>query len=537
MPLPPLRAQEILVVAEIGGGLPAGDLDHPCRQGIDEVAVVGDENQRPLIALERIEQDFLGLQVEVVGRLVEEQQVGGLEQQDGQGQAVALAAGEDTDLLVDIVAMEEEGAEQVAQFRHHVEGGNPGDLLQHRQLPIEGVGLVLGEVGQHQPRPFLALPFKRCFDPGQQAHQRRLAGAVGADQGHPLAAFDGQFDVAKHRVCAIAVAHPVELHRQAPALGRDRKLEGDALAFGGEVDALDLLQLLDAALHQRCLDVVVAKLVDERLDLGDLLVLAAFGFAQSSHLFVACGEVAGVATGIVSQFGVPDFDDFGDHLVKEEAVVGDEHHGERVVGQILFQPVAGGEVEMVGRLVEQQQVRPAQQQLGQGNAHLPTAREVLARLVAVGLRKTEPLEDPGHLGLHGIAAALQEFLLKMGVAVEVGRKVAATDALLQYGNFRLDGQQLVEGAARLGKEAAPGMLQAVLRQVADQGAAGYRDGAGVGFVLTGQQAQQGGLAGAVLAAQADPLARAQVPIDGIEHGLAGETLGDVDQLKHGLVIA
>ncbi len=39
-------------------------------------------------------------------------------------------------------------------------------------------------------------------------------------------------------------------------------------------------------------------------------------------------------------------------------------------------------------------------------------------------RETEPLEHPGHLGLHGVAAALQELLLQLRVAVEVGLPVA-----------------------------------------------------------------------------------------------------------------
>ncbi len=104
----------------------AGHLDHPGGQGVDEVAVVGDEDQRPLIAAQGVEQHLLGLQVEVVGRFVEEQQVGRAQQQDGQGQAVALAAGEDADLLVHVVAVKEEGAEQVAQLRAPCRRGRPG---------------------------------------------------------------------------------------------------------------------------------------------------------------------------------------------------------------------------------------------------------------------------------------------------------------------------------------------------------------------------------------------------------------------------
>ena len=51
----------------------------------------------------------------------------------------------------------------------------------------------------------------------------------------------------------------------------------------------------------------------------------------------------------------------------------DQHVSVRIGSQILFQPVAGFEIEMVGRLVKQKQVGLVQQQLGQRDAHLPAA--------------------------------------------------------------------------------------------------------------------------------------------------------------------
>ena len=80
------------------------DLHHAGCQGIDKIAVMGDEDQRPLIPAKRIEKNLLGLKIEVVGRLVEEQQVGGTQQQNGQSQTVALPPGKHRDALVNIVS-------------------------------------------------------------------------------------------------------------------------------------------------------------------------------------------------------------------------------------------------------------------------------------------------------------------------------------------------------------------------------------------------------------------------------------------------
>ena len=70
--------------------------------------------------------------------------------------------------------------------------------------------------------------------------------------------------------------------------------------------------------------------------------------------------------------------------VEEEAIVRDEDDRVGVGVEILLEPVARLEIEVVGRLVEQQQVGLAQQQLGQRDAHLPAAGEGLGRPLEVG---------------------------------------------------------------------------------------------------------------------------------------------------------
>ena len=61
------------------------------------------------------------------------------------------------------------------------------------------------------------------------------------------------------------------------------------------------------------------------------------------------------------------------HLVEEVTVVGDGHHSPREVMEEALQPGDGLRVQMVGRLVEQQHVGRAQQQLAQRHPALLTA--------------------------------------------------------------------------------------------------------------------------------------------------------------------
>ena len=159
----------------------------------------------------------------------------------------------------------------------------------------------------------------------------------------------------------------------------------DALALRRHLDALDLLEHLDAALHLRRLGGLVAEAVDELLHPGNLLVLMLLGLAQPLDAFGLCIEVLGVVADVVGDRAQRQVGDAADHRVEEVAVVGDQDDGVRVAAEVVLEPVAGLQVEMVGRLVEEQQARLAQQQLGQRQTHLPATREVL-RLGARNLR-------------------------------------------------------------------------------------------------------------------------------------------------------
>ena len=65
-------------------------------------------------------------------------------------------------------------------------------------------------------------------------------------------------------------------------------------------------------------------------------------------------------------------------------VVADDEDGAVVVGDKAAQPLDALEVQVVGRLVQQQQVGMTQEELGERDAHLPAARELGARALKVG---------------------------------------------------------------------------------------------------------------------------------------------------------
>ena len=80
-------------------------------EAVEEHAVVADDHGAAGEILQRVLERAQRLGVEVVGRLVEEEDVGAGLEQLGEMDAVALAAGERADLLLLVAALEVEGAD------------------------------------------------------------------------------------------------------------------------------------------------------------------------------------------------------------------------------------------------------------------------------------------------------------------------------------------------------------------------------------------------------------------------------------------
>ena len=174
----------------------------------------------------------------------------------------------------------------------------------------------------------------------------------------------------------------------------------------------------------------------------------------------------------------------------------DDDQRAAAAGEFAFQPFDGGEIEMVGRLVQQQDV-------GRGRQH---ARQRGAARLAAG-------------EMRGVFVAVQPELLQQIARLVV--VVAGAEAGLDIGER--------------GGEAGEIRL---LRQIADGGAGLHEAAAAVGLDQPGRDLQQRRFAGAVAADQADALGRRDRQFDARQQRRAAEGQRDVFQLdqrrRHGL---
>jgi len=88
--------------------------EHAIAQAPQELPVVRHEQHRPVEVLQGIEQHLLRRQIEVVGRLVEDQEIRRVQEHACENEPCLFAARERADFLVGVVAGELKGAREAA---------------------------------------------------------------------------------------------------------------------------------------------------------------------------------------------------------------------------------------------------------------------------------------------------------------------------------------------------------------------------------------------------------------------------------------
>ena len=96
---------------------------------------------------------------------------------------------------------------------------------------------------------------------------------------------------------------------------------------------------------------------------------------EAALLLVAVGGVAARVRHELVRDAV-ELEDASDGVVEEAAVVAHDQHGARERAEEALQPSQPGQVEVVGRLVEEQHRRPGEKDAGQHDPGLLTAREL-----------------------------------------------------------------------------------------------------------------------------------------------------------------
>ena len=113
--------------------------------------------------------------------------------------------------------------------------------------------------------------------------------------------------------------------------------------------------------------------------------------------------------------------------------MGDHDDGAVVVAQIVLEPAEGLEIQVVRRLVEEEERGGLEEEARQRGAHPPAPRELHERPREVDVAEAEPGQDDPRLGLEPVAAERLEAVLE--IPVPRGQRVVGR--LVEPGGHRL----------------------------------------------------------------------------------------------------
>ena len=172
--------------------------DGAVGQRLEKAAIMADEHHGAAQRLQFRFQPFDGGKVEMVGGLVEQQDIGGRRQRARDGGAADLAAREARGILRAAEAQIAQQADAAvwivgrAETRLHIvhHGGEAREIRLLRQISQRGAGL--------QPAAALVV----VDETGGDLEKRRLARAVAPHQGDPLALGHGKLGAFEHRLAA-----------------------------------------------------------------------------------------------------------------------------------------------------------------------------------------------------------------------------------------------------------------------------------------------------------------------------------------------
>ena len=462
----------------------------------------------------------------MIGRLVEQQHIGWTHQHFGHCIPIALSAAQHTELLEDIVARKHEAPEQTPQLHYRHLRRRPRNVVQHLGVAVEHLVLILRKVIREHVMAQLDRSRRGLLLPAQHPDQRRLTRAVRPHQGNSVSTINlkrhilqDRFDSSIRRRVLLREAR--DLDHGASARRRLRNRETDRGLLLWHHNPLNLFKLLDPRLHLLGLGRLRPEAIDKRLQIADALALILIRIHQLRlALFFLC-DVLLIAAGVHVHPLIPDFANFAYRHIEKIAVMRDQHKGVLIVAQVIFKPVARLEIQVVRRLIEQQQGWLLEQQLGQRNPHLPAARKLLGAPLPVFFRKPQPSQHRAHLRVERIDVMGLQHVHDVRVAIRRLLVFRRPRLLVAQGPRQLFGlglhaAQLVKDAQTLFKDGLAAHGQPVLRQIPERRSLVLRNGPVIERLHPGQYLQQRAFAGAVAADEPRPLVGRDQPVHLLE---------------------
>ena len=403
------------------------------------------------------------------------------------------------------------------------------------EVAIEVGGAVLGAVAQGG----VFRPLDSALVGGELAHQAAQQGGfthpVLADNRQPGARLNHDAALLEQRYTIEAVAQVLQGHRLAVQLLFLLEADIGAHPAGGlDVIEGDLGDLLGPGGRLLGLGGVGGEAADELLQLGDLRAFLGVLRVQFLPRLGGGGHEIVVVAGVDPQLAVVDVGHVGTDRVEEVAVVGNDDHGGLAGVEHPFQPANGIDIQVVGGLVQQQDVGVGKQGLGQQHPQLPARRHLAHGAEMQFPGDTGTQQDLTRPALGGIAVHFREQGLELGdfhavVLGHLGQRVNTVPLLLDLPQLPVAHDHGVHHREFLERELV--LVQAANTLVGRNGDIARR-----GHKTAVEDFHEGGFAAAIGADQAVAIAVAELDRDIFKQRLGTELHGDIGGRDHGVFL-
>ena len=333
----------------------------------------------------------------MVGRLIEDEQVAGFKQQFNHRQTASFSSGEHFDFFVRGFSAEHECSQYVAYFRANISYCHVVDGLEDCEVLIQQSCLILSKIAYFD----IVSYFERA-EVVQLIHNTadecRFSFAVFADKSYFLSSSDGKSNIVENVMFAEIFTQVLYDYRKisAPRRRWEAQVESRSV-LQIHFESLEFLELLDSALYLYGFCCFITEALYELFCvLNHLLLVEVRPYLLFMPLFAQFDEPAVVDVVVVNTAECY-LNGSAAYIIDECAVVADHEYGRRTCFEKILQPLDRLDVQVVSRLVQQQQVRMAQQDFRQFNTHSPPARKLCTRSVKVLSLKAETDDGSVHL--------------------------------------------------------------------------------------------------------------------------------------------
>jgi hypothetical protein len=294
----------------------------------------------------------------------------------------------------------------------------PAELLLNGDFGIQKIQRLLGKISHFQARPEPDNTGVWFHSTGNNLEQSGFSSPVFSHDAPALSSPEIEVQSVINDAFPVGLLHAFKCDHLIAGPWRLTKIELHDRSLSRQLDFLDLIEGFHAALYLRGLGSVRGKSIDEALFLCEHGLLASVGRLTISLPDGSLPFIKIVIARIGVDFAAIDFSDSGDDAIHEFAVVRCHEQGAGQRLQKAFEPDDRFDVEVIRRLVHQENIRTSQQNTRHGDTHFPSAREFSRVIIDSIVVKSQPCKHLARLTLESIPAKVIVLLLYFAKACQ-----------------------------------------------------------------------------------------------------------------------